>query len=638
MRQAKKTIPILSTPTQTSGVVAWRVLLWLIFAGNSLFFLPQCLDRSLAPRFFFLSAALLVGMFLIWKALREKADWRLHGFDLLLLAWYGLHLASIGWAFSWSEAVFYTQKVLLLWLTYWLVWQSFRSDENTTRTTFRQATTLLTFAVSGILLVQLGLAVAEHGLDNERLYALDWFLFGNKSLTTEFLFFLLVFNILFWTDKARNWANWLSVALLTALILLLQTRTVYLALIAGALVYFPLKAFWEPDFAKVFREKILAAGFVALGMLAGFLALKGTGSSLAERLNPFTYLESTTANERRFVWYKTDLLNADHFWLGVGSGSWKFWFPSKSIEGGYRLQEQNVVFTRAHNDYLEVRAEMGIVGVTLFCAVFGAIFLAIFWKLRRPETDAKTRNELLVLAAGLLGYCVIQYFDFPRERIEMQVFLAILFAFSVFHTRDLWSRMPGIFIGKFKSRFLLLAAGGLLFNLAIGWNRIQGEIHNVRMMQALVKRNFPQMLAEARAAKNRFYEYNDVAIPLDWYEGVAFYQMNQPEKSVEAFERAYRLNPWSFQVINNYASALVQAKRFSDAIPLYEKVLAINPRYEDGKYNLAYTWYLTGDDLKARDWLARIDTIANPRSEEERQKNASMQQRKTELQKLIESR
>lgn len=638
MRQAKKAIPIPSAPTQTSGVVAWRVLLWLIFVGNSLFFLPQCLDRSLAPRFFFLSAVLLSGMFLIWKALRAKADWRFHGFDLLLLAWYGLHLASVGWAFSWSEAIFYTQKVLLLWLTYWLVRQSLHCEESNTRTTFQQATTLLTLAVCSILLMQLGLAAAEHGLDNQQLYNLDWFLFGNKSLTAEFLFFLLIFNAFFWPQKDRNWLNWLLAGAIATLVLLLQTRTVYLALAAGLLFYLPFRAFLEPDFAKIFRKKILPAGLVALGLLVSFLAFKGAGNSLAERLNPLTYLESGTANERRFVWYKTDLLNADHVWLGVGSGSWKFWFPSKSIQGAYRLQEQNVVFTRAHNDYLEVRAEMGIVGVALFCALFGVIFLAIFWKLRRPETDAKTRHELLTLAAGLLGYCVIQYFDFPRERIEMQVLLAILFAFAVFQTREFWTRRPGVFIGKYKPGFLFLALAGLTFNLAIGWNRIRGEVHNVRMMQALAKRNFPQLLAEARAAKNRFYEYNDVAIPLDWYEGVAFYQMNQPEKSVEAFERAYRLNPWSFQVINNYASALVQAKRFSDAIPLYEKVLAINPRYEDGKYNLAYTWYLAGDNLKSRDWLARMDTIANPSSEEERQKNASVRQRKAELQKLIESR
>ncbi|HRI59269.1 MAG TPA: O-antigen ligase family protein, partial [Saprospiraceae bacterium] len=474
MRPAKKNLPPVSPPVRSGGGLSWQILLWLVFAGNSLFFLPQCLDRSLAPRFFFLSLVLLAGLFMVWKSLREKGDWRLHGFDLLLLVWYGLNLASVAWAFSWSEAVFYTQKVLLLFVAYWLVRQALICDEGATRRTLRQATTLLTFSVCGILLVQLAMAATQHGLDNEKLYNLDWFLFGNKSLTAEFLFFLLIFNVLFLREaRGENGEPqgqkttssegvtdshpltppifWISIALLLALILLLQTRTVYFALFIAAMVYFPVRAWIEPGFADIFKKKILPGAVIVVGMFIGLLALKGSGNSLTERLNPLTYLESATANERRFVWYKTDLLNADHFWLGVGNGSWKFWFPSKNIQGGYRLQEQNVVFTRVHNDYLEVRSEMGIIGAVLFCIIFGVAFLAAIRGVRKHEADIRVRHDLLVLTAGLLGYCIIQYFDFPRERIEMQVVLAFFFAFMAFYTRELWARLPGVFIGKVKA-------------------------------------------------------------------------------------------------------------------------------------------------------------------------------------------
>ena len=646
MRPAKTTHPSVSPPVPSGEWLSWQTLLWLGFAANSLFFLPQCLDRSLAPRFFFLSLVLFAGLFMVWKRLSKKGDWRLHAFDLLLLVWYGLNLASITWAFSWSEAVFYSQKVLLLCVVYWLVRQALICDEGATRRTLRQATTLLTFAVCGILLAQLAMAATQHGLDNEKLYNLDWFLFGNKSLTAEFLFFLLIFNVLFLPEapvensgqRGRTLPTaWISITLLLALILLLQTRTVYFALCIAAIVYFPVRAWIEPGFADIFKKKILPGAVIILGLLFGLLALRGSGNSLAERLNPLTYLESATANERRFVWYKTDLLNADHFWTGVGNGSWKFWFPSKSIEGGYRLQEQNVVFTRAHNDYLEVRSEMGIIGVVLFCALFGVAFLAAIRGLRKRETELRVRHDLLILTAGLLGYCIIQYFDFPRERIEMQVVLAVFFAFTAFYTRELWARLPGVFIGKAKAICFGVLIAGLVFNLAIGWNRVNGEIHCLRMTKEQAQRNYKGMIAEAQKAENLFYEYNDVAVPLAWYEGIAYYQMNQPAPSVAAFERAYRLNPWSFQVINNYASALVKAGRFRDAIPLFEKVVEINPRYEDGKFNLAYTFYQAGDIPKALEWLNRIDTIQLPQNEDERRKNTAIRQRQIDFRKTIES-
>lgn len=614
------------------GRSPWQILLWLVFPIHSLFFLPQCLDRSLAPRFLFLSFVLLAGFFLVWNELRRKADWRLHFFDLLLLAWYGLNLASVTWAFSWSEAVFYTQKVLLLLLTYWLVRQALYLNALAVRRTLRQATTLLSFVVCGILSVQLGLAAMRYGLDNEKLYNLDWFFFGNKSLTSEFLFFLLVFNVLFAKkgdskDDAESigwykpYVSWLVVSWLVLLIVLLQTRTVYLALAAGMLLYVPVRCWLEPDFFRLFKKKILPAGLLAVGLFLAFLALKGNTSSLAERLNPVNYLESGTANERRFVWYKTGLLNADHFWLGVGNGSWKLWFPSKSIEGAYRLQEQNVVFTRVHNDYLEVRAEMGIVGLALFCLLFGAAFLAALRGIRKPATNAPDRHDLLVLAVGLLGYGIVQSLDFPRERIEMQVILAILFAFAAFYTQELWARLPGICMRKAKWAVAVLVVAGLLFNLVIGWNRVAGEIHALRMVRQQTKHNHKEVIAEARAAENAFYEYNDVVVPFAWYEGVSYYQMNQTDQAVPAFERAYRLNPWSFQVINNYASALVKNGQFREAIPYYEKALEINPRYEDGKFNLAYTWFQAGDKAMALEWLERVDTIPNPQTEEQRRKN-----------------
>lgn len=624
--------------TQAGDIKYWHLLLWLVFAANALFFIPQCLDRYLAPRFFFLSLVLFAGMLLLWNDLRKNADWRLHTFDLLLLGWYSINLASIGWAFSQSEAIFYIQKVFLLFVTYWLLRQALARDEGMVRATLRQATTLLTFAVCGILLVQMGLAIFEHGLDNDRLYDYASGVFGNKSLAADFLFFLLVFNVLF-RDKSHpsDGLFGVSLGLLATLILLLQTRTVYVAVVAGTAVYLGVRSVGEPSFFQIFKKKILPAGAMAIGLLVALLALKGRGNSLAERLNPLSYSESQTANERRFVWYKTDLLNADHFWWGVGNGSWKIWFPSKNIEGSYRLQGQNVVFTRAHNDYLEVRSEMGMVGAAIFCALFFVAFGAAIWAFRRLEKGAQERHDLLLLGVGLLGYCIIQYFDFPRERIEMQAILAVLLAFVAFHTRMLWARWPGVFIGKFSSAFLWLVVAGLAFNLVVGWNRIVGEIHNVRILQAQAQKDWKGMIRETQVAENRYYEYNDVALPLCWYEGIAWYQLEQPDKSVAAFERAYQLNPWSFQVINNYASALVKAGRYSEAVPFFEKTMEINPRYEDGKFNLAFALYHAGDYPKALEWVGKIDTIRNPKTEEERRINTATRARQAEFKKTIEA-
>lgn len=640
-----KVTPSTPSPASAGDGVVRRVLLWLVFAANSLFFLPQCVDRSLAPRFLFLSLVLLVGV-LFWRRLFGAGDERRRSFfDLLLLLWYGLNVASVGWAFSWSEAVFYTQKVFLLFVVYRFATEALNADEAGAGRTLRQAAQALTWISCGILTTQLLIGLAQHGFDNERLYQLDWVLFGNKSLTAEFLFFLLIFNWLLRyrqpgdarPDRRKN-LFWVQVVWLLALMVILQTRTVYLALGAGALVYCGLRTWCDAEFARVFKRRIMPAGFVILLAFAGLLAVAGKGASITERLNPLHYLDSDTANERRFVWYKTDLLNADHFWFGVGNGSWKFWFPSKNIQGAYRLQEQNVVFTRVHNDYLEVRAETGITGALLFCALFVVLFGAIGWKIHRFGASVAESRALATLAAGLAGYGIIQYFDFPRERIEMQVMLAFLFAFTVFYIRDLWAVLPGFSVARYRAVAPLLLIAGLVFNVVIGWSRVVGESHLWKMSAAQAKRDYPRMIAEAQAARSRFYEYNDVAVPFDLYEGIGYYQMNQADRAVGALERAWKLNPWNFQVMNNYASSLVKAGRYTEAIPIYGKVMEINPKYEDGKFNLSYTEYMAGNIPEALRWLDAVDTIPNPKTAEDRQKNAGIRQRQTEFRAVIQTR
>lgn len=613
----------------------YQIFLWSALFLNSIFLIWQCLDRYLAPRFLFLSVALTVALLALRHDLRKNADWRFHTFDILLLGWYGLNLASVFWAFSWSEGIFYAQKVLLLFSTYWLLRQTLHRDENAFSRTFSSIIPMLTFIVCGIIGVQLMMAISKNGLDNQTLYDYASGVFGNKSLASDFLFFLLIFNLLLIRSSNKKINFLIGTGILSILILLLQTRTVYLAVATAAILYTFTAGLGDPKIRPVFIRWVIPSGAVFMVAFAAFLFYKGSGTSLGERLNPLTYLESASANERRFVWYKTDLLNEDHFWYGVGNGSWKFWLPSKTLQGAFRLQEQGIVFTRAHNDYLEIRAEMGIVGAIWFIGLFLAAGIGLVAAWRQPEIP---KHETAMIAAGILGYCVIQYFDFPRERIELQVMLAALFALAAHRSRLFWSKSPAIHLEPAANLFIGALVAGLLFNIVVGFYRVNGEIHNVNMAKAYQKQDFKTVLKEAQATQNMFLEYNDVALPVKWYEGTSWYRMKDYDKAATAFGEALALNPWSFQVLNNYATALATQEKFSEAIPYFEKAVEINPKYDEGKFNLAFSYTQLKQYDKAMEWVMRVDTIPNPPSEMERKKNRSILENKATFIKSIQEK
>lgn len=542
-----------------------------------------------------------------------------HLLDVLIIAWYLLNLLSQSWALSGSEALWYAQRIGLFLTVYFVFRWSFLQ----TQTPFIQhlpkiirILSLFSICWIGAQLVQ---GMAKHGLDNEQLYDQIKGAFGNKSLAADFLFLLLSINI--WANGATTPTQYPGarffrvgiIVLLGILILLLQVRTVYLATAAFLIIYFLMRGWFEADFRKILWRRILPLGIAGLLLFWGFYTLKGGESSLLERLNPFTYDQSLSANERRFVWYKTDLLNADHPWLGVGAGNWKIWFPANNIQGGYRLQEQNIVFTRVHNDYLEARAETGILGAVLFIGIF---LTAGAYGLRALRTNPRTASVLL---AALTGYCVLQFFSFPRERVEHQMLLALVLA--ALATPGAWfvQGIRGLPSIPFLFRFLMLITG---LNIIIGWMRMDGEIHNVRMLEAQSKKQYQKVIEEADAAQNAMYAYDDVVLPLAYHMGTANYRLKRYPEAVAAFEKALPLAPWNFSLLNDYASALSASGKTRESIAWYLKALAINPRLDEAKLNLAYEHLESGDYQTALEWLAKVDTIANPSNAYDRQKNA----------------
>lgn len=607
-------------PIAFKKITTTSLFLWMLWFGGALFLLPFCLDRQLVPRFAWIAAVLLWGLW-AFRCQIGRGSWPLGVLDALLLAWYLLNVASIGWAFSWSEAVFYTQKVWLFLGAYAAFRCCLHRDESETLQRLYHATLSLSVVSAAVVAMEVATTVAKHGLDNQHLYDGVGLLFGNKSLSTVFLFFLLILNTFFYKFYKNKNIFWGLVVLITVLLLLLQTRTVYLAAAVALMV--GIAGFWMGR-----RPRRLPRHWWAYAIGIVLVASVGVwkiGGTLVERLNPSAWLDSGTAAERRFVWYKTDLLNQEYPLLGVGNGSWKLKFPAHNLRGGYRLEELQVSFTRAHNDYLEIRSELGWAGILLFCA----LFLWVAWLGIRALRF--NHAHVAALLAGLAGYGVVQYFDFPRERLEMQLWLALVFALLAHYGAPLGKQIP------FKKPFIVIASIGLCFTGWIGIQRIRGEWHNVQLLEAASKGDNREVIRAAKAARNPFYEYDDVVLPLPWYEGSAWFALQNYPKAVSGFAEAYRLNPWSYQVINNYATALVQAAAKRDtnmlhqAAQLYKTAIELNPRHNDSKFNLSYTLFLLGDRAAALDRLRQIDTIATPKTPEQVGQNQTIKARLNEF-------
>lgn len=527
--------------------------------------------------------------------------------DGILFGLYFLHLLSLAWADNFGEGIFAAQKYLLLavlFLCFRLVLQENKAIRKQLFPIFLACTVL----VSGIVVYQLLQQMGMEGLSGKGIYKVVGHA-GHKNLTASYLFLLIAFLLYWFNDYRQKPWYWVVLLATFVLMLVLRSRAVFLAVALAGLLFGIHLMIADAARQKLLYKRILplaVLGLLGLGLLTQYTA---SGKEYAGFFNPMNYMDSASGTERLFVWSKTVDLIKERPLSGYGAGNWKLFFPSKSIDGGYRLMEKDLIFTRVHNDYLEVAAEVGLFGGLLYLS----IFLFALWTCIKnyQKTKSHYRYRWVVLGAAVLGFAVISLFDFPKERIEHLSLLALLLAF-VFYERKTTEAGPE----KKKIRYAVVGfcMVFLLINIPVGYFRFVGDQASKIILSHRRTNELDVITEQVQVAESIWYNVDPMVIPLAWYQGVAHYVQGDYASAEMPFAQAYEINPYNFNVLNNYASTVVQLENYDLAVDLYRQALNINPRFEEGMFNLSFALYQLGQLDEALEWVQK--TKGNPEKKE----------------------
>lgn len=210
-------------------------------------------------------------------------------------------------------------------------------------------------------------------------------------------------------------------------ILLLFSRA---ALLAVALIFLSLLIYTLLNRSKTNLINLLSIFIAAyISFFAYGLANdKNTNDILSERFTTVTDTkDSSDANKsvnERLNFYKIafeDIRNNPI--LGLGIGNWKI----NSIQRANKFLDGYRIPYRVHNDFLELTAEVGIIGGTSFIYFIFYPFIFSFNKIRRKELFGP--YHLIFLIVGV--YIVDSMLNFPIHRPVISSYL--FFAFALFH-------------------------------------------------------------------------------------------------------------------------------------------------------------------------------------------------------------
>jgi O-antigen ligase len=166
-----------------------------------------------------------------------------------------------------------------------------------------------------------------------------------------------------------------------------------------------------------FRPKyIVILGIIPIVFF--FLTVIEKSINNTSAINRFQNITQDQSTNLRLRYYKNGLYHLlQNPIYGCGLGNWKI----QSIAYESKVLKDYQVSYHMHNDFLQMGAELGFLGLLVYMSIFGFLLIKVF-------TSYMAKNDILIFLLGisLLIYLVDAMFNFPIERtISQSMFIVI---------------------------------------------------------------------------------------------------------------------------------------------------------------------------------------------------------------------
>ena len=244
---------------------------------------------------------------------------------------------------------------------------------------------------------------------------------------------------------------------------------------------------------------LVFAFFAANTMLSKAVDLQGFQGgygTITKRAGDITV--ASEQNSRIHLWQGAIDYATKHPILGAGYGNWKL----ASIP--YEKEYTNDLFVpyHCHNDFIEMFADLGIIGGVAFLVLFILLGLAVL-KIWKQSNDHSARLAASIAIMAVACYFVDAFFNFPVERTSMQTMFAISAALLLTPLHFISSKKSVISVGKFGIAFLVVAILFIIGSMYVNYQTytslkvqkfVMGEINeDPKMALDEVKDAFPEI-------------------------------------------------------------------------------------------------------------------------------------------------
>ena len=404
--------------------------------------------------------------------------------------------------------------------------------------------------------------------------------FGNKNMASHFVVMALPLSlILMFTSKSNRQVVFYSIATAIGAWFLIYTtaRQAYIAIFVELLVlalFFILDKWKNKDKAMLAtmenkKGKSTAIIFILIFLIfAANFTTQGFNSGNNSKITKIQSISVDERNPRLPAWRNTIEMIKEHPIIGVGVGQWQAKYPLY-----YDRVMKDIIFNegtrlkRLHNDYLEIFANVGVIGYVFLLWLSWLMIRKIWFIL--SDFKNEHRSYTLALTLGIIGFLVVAVFSFPI-RMFFPAFLLFIFIGVIDSINS-----TSVALRFDKSRYLFLAIVMGIFTVFITWKSSSWVF-----------------------AKH----FNTTAVNLLLH--------NENKLSVKYGMVALSLNPASSYYFYTTARALHDAGEVDSSILYYKKAINISPFHTFALLDMANAYKDIKDfvmEKKILDFILRFD-------------------------------
>jgi len=298
---------------------------------------------------------------------------------------------------------------------------------------------------------------------------------------------------------------------------------------------------------------------------------------------------------RPLLWRKTIHMVSDQPLTGVGAGNFAVVFP--------KYEHQPAPKPHAHNDGLQMLAELGVPGLVLLLGLLAATAALLLRVVMRAADPAS-----FTAGAGLLGSLVVftvgGMFEVPFVLGATGCTLAVVIGLAGAMAEPEPRRRSSAPPARAAAGFVLLVGIAVMATViqrlpASGYTKTALEYIRAGEFE-LAKPLLKRVVAMRTGASQPHRTLGRLAL-----------EQGRAEEALEHFTRARELSPWGSQVAEDQGDALHELGRFDEAVQHYQQAIDAAPTREAPLFKLVKAFDSAGNAQAAIDRL-QFKVRSNP--------------------------